>query len=200
VSRRFTDGLGAQQAAIAVTSAMPQRVPRRSGRQPPTVVAEAAYRGQVSNGAGHLMPRCPLACPTDAGSATKRNLLLLRHYWHRVGGAAVSWFVWDFAVSGATCCCWGGEEAAQDTMRMVLHADSLCLAACSCLSLRGFCQRCPHISVSLPRVHTANPSFPLVAVLRQQAVPGGCVLQGGCAGCNCCLTASLGSPLASAGS
>lgn len=30
----------------------------------------------------------------------KRNMLLLRHYWHRIGGAAMSWFVWDFAFYG----------------------------------------------------------------------------------------------------
>ena len=29
-----------------------------------------------------------------SSSATKRNWLLVRHYWHRVGGCALNWFVW----------------------------------------------------------------------------------------------------------
>ena len=29
-----------------------------------------------------------------SSSGAKRNWLLVRHYWHRVGGCALNWFVW----------------------------------------------------------------------------------------------------------
>ena len=40
----------------------------------------------------------------DLGSSTaynwRKNNLLLKYYWHRVGGCALSWFVWDCAYYG----------------------------------------------------------------------------------------------------
>ena len=42
-----------------------------------------------------------LCCAGEASSSgAKRNWLLVRHYWHRVGGCALNWFVWDFAFYG----------------------------------------------------------------------------------------------------
>lgn len=55
-----------------------------------------------------LSARCLPPAGDSSSSATKRNWLLVRHYWHRVGGAALNWFVWDFAfyVSGSTTLFW----------------------------------------------------------------------------------------------
>ena len=36
----------------------------------------------------------------NEGAGFHRTWLLIKHYWHRVGGAALSWFVWDFAFYG----------------------------------------------------------------------------------------------------
>lgn len=44
----------------------------------------------------------PTRPPAESGSSLKRNMLLLRHYWHRVGGTALAWFVWDFAFYGGS--------------------------------------------------------------------------------------------------
>ena len=47
-----------------------------------------------------LPPQLPLCLPAgeSSGSVSKRNWLLVKHYWHRVGGAALAWFVWVSAL------------------------------------------------------------------------------------------------------
>lgn len=52
----------------------------------------------------------------ESGSSLKRNMLLLRHYWHRVGGTALAWFVWDFAFYG--------NKLFQSTFIKIINPDS----------------------------------------------------------------------------
>lgn len=102
------------------------------------------------NAACQLAPHLP---PAESGSSLKRNMLLLRHYWHRIGGTALAWFVWDFAFygeradpanlrPGALLCQYSKARGAR-------HAHAGTAACLPGPELRLPAERCPHPCASV---------------------------------------------------